>query len=305
MMHPASDLSVIITCYKEGELLHRAFESVHRQTVQGFQVILVNDCSPDALTDEICQEYSRLPHVSYIRHSSNQGLSGARNTGFEYMTGSIAMPLDADDTFPEDAVEKTLAAFNTFPAADMVFGDYALLNIGYEITEVISCADLADEKRVLNPYKLAANWKLMGQSPCKKTLWQKVNGYSPEFTNTVQDVDFWRRACLAGFEGRYIPSVIYHWRRLETGMNHSVSEENYLPLRIKSLPFYHRFNPEYGKEMRAYIFRYYSSRLMHKELAEFVRRESNHFTLREKLKTKFMQFPLWFKVARKIKNSLP
>lgn len=302
MRYTAQDISVIITCYKEGELLRHAFDSLNKQTLPGFRVVLVNDCSPDPLTNRICEELAQNSEVTYVRHEKNLGLSGARNTGFSAMTNEIGMPLDADDTLPNDAVEKTLAMFNAHPTADMVFGDYALLNEAYETTEVIFCAELTKENTFLDPYKLAVNYKLMGQSPCKKSLWQRINGYSPEFSNTVQDVDFWRRACLAGFEGRYIPSVIYHWRRLDTGMNNSVTEENYLPLRIKSLPFYDRFHPAYGKQMRAYIYRYFSARLMQRELAEFVKQEKSHFSFCQKLKVECMRFPLLYKVGRKLKN---
>ena len=302
MRYTAQDISVIITCYKEGELLRHAFDSLHKQTLLGFRIVLVNDCSPDQHTNRICEELAQHPQVTYVRHEKNMGLSGARNTGFSAMTNEIAMPLDADDTLPNDAVEKTLETFNEHPSADMVFGDYALLNDAYEITERISCADLTEGNTLFDPYKLAVNYKLMGQSPCKKSLWHRINGYSPEFSNTVQDVDFWRRACLAGFEGRYIPSVIYHWRRLDTGMNNSVTEENYLPLRIKSLPFYDRFHPAYGKQMRDYIYRYFSARLMHRELAAFVKQEKKHFSFGQQLKAKGMRFPLLYKVGRKLKN---
>ena len=85
-------------------------------------------------------------------------------------------------------------------------------------------------------------------------------------------------------------------------MNHSVSEENYLPLRIKSLPFYDRFNPEYGIEMRRYIYRYYSSRLMYKELSEFVKKESIFFSMLQKAKVSLMRYKFPYKILRRIKN---
>jgi len=163
--YQASDISILITCYKEGELLLRAIESVQNQSVQGFEVIVINDCSPDPKTNEICQNLKAQAYV-VIFHLENGGLSAARNTAFETMSGKIAIPLDADDTLPTDAVKHTLAAMNETPDADMVFGDYLLISDDNGNSERIECSDLTSSVRLLDPEKLARNWKLMGTSPC-------------------------------------------------------------------------------------------------------------------------------------------
>jgi len=297
-----SDISILITCYKEGDLLLRAIESVKNQSFQGFEVIIINDCSPDLRTNDICHQLKNEGFKVVFRES-NGGLSQARNTGFQNMSGKIAMPLDADDTLPNDAVAHTINTFNKFPYTDMIFGDYLLINEKGEISEKVSCKDIRTEDYSLDPYKLARNWKLMGQSPCSKELWQKVNGYSLEFSNTVQDVDFWRRALLSGTVGKYVPHVLYHWHRTESGMNNSVSEEQYLPLRLASLPFYDQFNPDYGIHIRNYIYRYYSSRLMAQEINEFIKNQGEFFSLSQRIKGKLMRFKFCYKLCRKVNSS--
>jgi glycosyltransferase involved in cell wall biosynthesis len=64
MIYSAKDITIIITCYKEGELLRRAVASVANQTMQGFSILLINDCSPDALTNAICDELAALDGVT-------------------------------------------------------------------------------------------------------------------------------------------------------------------------------------------------------------------------------------------------
>jgi len=302
--YSASDISVILTCYSEGRLILRALDSLRNQSVQGFQIIVVNDASNHEETNQITEQLKGQPNITIVRHEINKGLSGARNTGFQTMQNDIAMPLDADDTLPEDAIEKTLAAFNRHPDADMIFGDYLVVPNEGEASNLVSCANLSQGNRELNAAALAGNWILMGTSPCKKALWSKINGYSMEFSNTVQDVDFWRRAALAGLKGYYAGAVLYHWHRSDTGMNNQVREEDYLPLRIKSLPFYDRFNPEYGLEMRQYVYRYYSARLLSQPLLDFLKQEGNYFSAIQKVKAQLMRAPVLYKALRRLKTAL-
>jgi glycosyltransferase involved in cell wall biosynthesis len=302
--YTASDISVILTCYSEGKLILRALDSLRNQSVQGFQIILVNDASTHEETNQITEQLKGHPNISIVQHSINKGLSGARNSGFQTMQNDISMPLDADDTLPEDAIEKTLAAFNRHPDADMIFGDYLIFSNEGESSNVVSCANISQDNMELNAAALASNWILMGTSPCKKALWLKINGYSLEFSNTVQDVDFWRRAALAGLKGYYAVALLYHWHRSDTGMNNQVREEDYLPLRIKSLPFYDRFNPEYGLEMRQYIYRYYSARLLRQPLLDFLKQEAAYFSAVQKAKVQLMRAPVLYKALRRLKTAL-
>ncbi len=290
----------MITCYREGDLLLRAIESLRNQTIQGFEILVINDSSPDERTNEICRKLQQ-DGIRVIFRTTNGGLSEARNTGFKEMRGSIAMPLDADDTLPANAVSSTLDAFINNPDVDMVFGDYLIID---ELNNSIriDCSDLAKQKNSLDPKRLARNWKLIGTTPCKKKLWETIEGYSIQYANTVQDVDFWRRALLKGIKGKYIPELLYHWYRSDSGMNNSVTEEQYLPLRLASLPFYDRFHPEYGIEIRQYIYRYFASRLSYTELNKFVTEERMFFSEYAIFKVKLMRFKNLYKLLRKIKN---
>ena len=302
MPYTPQDITVLITCYKEGELLRRAFDSLQRQTVQGFQVILVNDCSPDPLTNQICEELAEIDNVTYLKLDTNGGSSVARNAGLAIAKCSLLVPLDGDDSIPPDLLSIVLESFNHNPEISFLFGDYNLCIPETGAEKVVDCGFLADESGRLNPYELAKKWELLGQIPYKIELWEKLGGYKVEFSRTFEDVVFWREAIMAGFSGLYIPKPIYNWFRSEKGKNASLSEDEFFPVRVHSLPFYDRFNPEYGKEMRRYIYRYYAQRLMHKELAEFVRRESDSFSLVQILKAKLMNFPVLYKAGRKIKN---
>jgi hypothetical protein len=85
-------------------------------------------------------------------------------------------------------------------------------------------------------------------------------------------------------------------------MNNNVKESDYVLLRIDSLPFYDKFNTAYGAKMRDYIYRYFSSRLMAKELNYFLKTEKHYFSFWQRLKAMGLYFKLFYIILRKIKN---
>jgi glycosyltransferase involved in cell wall biosynthesis len=99
-------VSVIIPCYNHGQYLPQAIESVLNQTQQNTEIIVVDDGSTDN-TPDVCKNY---PGVKYVR-TNRLGLSGARNTGIRYSTGSFLVFLDADDYLYPDALKINLTYF--------------------------------------------------------------------------------------------------------------------------------------------------------------------------------------------------
>jgi glycosyltransferase involved in cell wall biosynthesis len=301
--YSVQDITVIITCYKEGELLRRAMASVKAQTVQGFFIILVNDCSPDALTNSICEELAKTPAVKYMRLEKNGGSAVARNAAINNCTTDLIVPLDGDDELSVNVISVALKYFNLRPNADFLFGDYMIKVPETESSMLVSCAHLADDSGLLSGEALARDWILLGQSPYKREVWEKVKGFKEEFSHTYEDLVFWRDAIMAGMQGLYVKQVIYTWHRSERGKNASLDEHAFLPVRIHGLPFYDRFYPSYGHEIRQYIYRYYSARLMASELNAFLKlHHQNAFNRLQKFKARLMYIKPLYVLLRQIAN---
>ncbi len=98
-------ISVIIPVYKVEDTLHRCVDSVLRQTFTDFEIILVDDGSPDNCP-KICDAYKEKNDQVKVIHQPNGGLSNARNTGLSIARGSYVMFLDSDDYLTDDALEK-------------------------------------------------------------------------------------------------------------------------------------------------------------------------------------------------------
>ncbi len=114
---PEPLVSVIIPVYNVLPYLREALDSVINQTYQNLEIIIVDDGSTDG-SGAVCDEYRTDPRVKVI-HQENRGLSGARNTGLDLMTGEYVSFLDSDDAFRSDAIEYFLNVL-TRENADMV-----------------------------------------------------------------------------------------------------------------------------------------------------------------------------------------
>ena len=94
--------SIIIPCYKEDEeIFRRCLDSIKNQTLQPYEVICVDDCSPID-TPKIAKEYG----FTYIRHEKNLNNGGARNTGIRNATGDYLVFVNADDYLIPEALEE-------------------------------------------------------------------------------------------------------------------------------------------------------------------------------------------------------
>lgn len=78
-----AEISVIVPIYKVEKYIKRCIDSILTQTFRDFELILVDDGSPDKC-GQICEEYARKDERIVVLHRENGGLSAARNTGIEW-----------------------------------------------------------------------------------------------------------------------------------------------------------------------------------------------------------------------------
>lgn len=76
-------ISVIVPVYKVEPFLHRCVDSILKQSFQDFELILVDDGSPDNC-GAICEEYAAKDSRIHVIHQQNAGLSAARNSGIDW-----------------------------------------------------------------------------------------------------------------------------------------------------------------------------------------------------------------------------
>lgn len=89
-------ISVIVPVYKAEKYLHRCVDSILAQTFTDFEVLLINDGSPDNC-GAICDEYAQKDSRVRVFHKENGGVSSARNIGIDKADGDWIVFIDSDD----------------------------------------------------------------------------------------------------------------------------------------------------------------------------------------------------------------
>ena len=98
-------VSVIVPVYKAEKWLHRCVDSILAQTMEDFELLLIDDGSPDR-SGEICDEYAKKDKRVKVIHQENKGSVGARNAGLSVAKGKYLAFVDSDDYVKEDMLDK-------------------------------------------------------------------------------------------------------------------------------------------------------------------------------------------------------
>lgn len=113
-------ISVVLPVYNVEEYLRQCLDSLANQTFEDFEVICVNDGSGDSSLS-ILEEYASEDERFKIISQENKGLSGARNTGMDYIKGRYLLFLDSDDWLELNALELLYNHANALNSEMVIF----------------------------------------------------------------------------------------------------------------------------------------------------------------------------------------
>lgn len=126
-------VTTVIPCFNTAATLEAAVASVLDQGDIGVEIVLVDDCSTDRKTFELCQELAaRHPNVSVLRHPENAGPGPARNTGMRRVRSEFVCFLDADDTYLPGFFTAALRHFRQNPSISAVMTGIELVDCPHE-----------------------------------------------------------------------------------------------------------------------------------------------------------------------------
>ena len=114
--------SIIIPVYRVEEYLEKCVDSILAQTCQDFELLLIDDGSPDG-SGAICDRYA-ASHPNQVRalHQPNGGAGAARNRGIELAQGDYLLFVDGDDWLAPNLLEDLSASIAATPADLYLFG---------------------------------------------------------------------------------------------------------------------------------------------------------------------------------------
>ena len=140
--------SVIVPVYKVEEYLPSCIESVLNQTFSDFELILVDDGSPDACP-QICDDYKAEDERIKVIHKQNGGLASARRAGIKVAEGDYVFNLDSDDLIQNDTLECAYKIINE-TNCEIVSFSYNWVKNGKTVNITDDCIDegLYDEENI-------------------------------------------------------------------------------------------------------------------------------------------------------------
>jgi len=198
-------VSVIIPSYNTAQYIGDTLESVFAQRFRDFEVIVVNDGSPD--TAQLESVLAKHQHRIHYLKQKNRGISGARNTGIRKARGQFLAFLDSDDIWLPEFLSEELKFFADNPSFDMVcadcvyFGNTELADTTWQILDFID--NPATFKKLLPTHGGAfASFALLKRETVLKV------GFFDEGLLLLEDYEYWLRLLYRGGKLAYLRKVL-------------------------------------------------------------------------------------------------
>jgi len=203
-------VSVIVPAYRVTESIAATLDSVLAQTFTDYEIIVVNDGSPD--TEEL--ESVLAPYrdrIVYLRQE-NQGLSGARNTGIRAARGKYIAPLDADDMWDPEHLAAQVAVLEAEPSIDFVYADARIFGDLPEAGKTVM--DLCPSAGEVTFERLVARQCTVHVcvTVCRREALIRAGLFDPDLRR-VEDIDMWLRISRQRHRIVYQRRVLGSYRR--------------------------------------------------------------------------------------------
>lgn len=202
-------VSLILPVYNGERFLARCLDTVLAQSLTDFEVICINDVTPDDSQDIIDQYVAKDPRVKSIIHEVNKGHGPARNTGIKASLGEFIFHIDPDDTIPANSLEILYKVAQEY-GSDLVRGCYERIENGKTVKVLGKIYPKAAYNtnifRDKNLQRIpSGHWLGLYRS----TIFKKV--FYPEDVNFAYDMVFLAKAYIAAEKISAIPDIVYYY----------------------------------------------------------------------------------------------
>ena len=203
-------VSVIVPAYGAAQYIAATLDSVLAQTFKDYEIIVVNDGSPDSEELERVLEPYR-DRIVYLRQE-NQGVSAARNTGIRVARGEYIAPLDADDMWDPEHLAAQLAVLETDSSIDVAYADARIFGDVPEAGRTVmdlspSAGEVTFERLVTCQCTVP-----LCVSVVRRSTLLRAGLFDPALRR-AEDFDLWLRIVRQGGRIVYQRRVLGHYRR--------------------------------------------------------------------------------------------
>lgn len=228
-MEGSIKFSVLVPVYKVEKYIDECIQSVLNQTYQNFELILVDDGSPDR-SGQICDEYAAKDSRIKVFHKENGGLMSARRYGIAKAGGDYYVFLDSDDYIALNSLEILERNISQTGADCVVFGIEWNKGQG---TEYIRCNEaycgklIRDKAYVLNIVMNDSSYNSLCRK-CTKASCFDGRDFSPYYHISSGEDRIQSTEILENAESFFfISDTLYSYRVNATSITHTINYDGY------------------------------------------------------------------------------
>jgi glycosyltransferase involved in cell wall biosynthesis len=207
MAQPAPSVSVVIPAYGHAAFIAETLASVFRQSFRDFEIIVINDGSPDHTAD-VLRPFVESGRIRYYEQP-NAGQAAARNSGLQQANGEFIAFLDDDDVWPEDKLAWQIRCLRARPQAVAAYGFAHLTGNGQDFRRPVAAGPSGPIKDSL----LCGNFIVSPGQVLMRTRDLRAVGGFDETVRGADDWDLWLRLADRGsfeYEERCALRYRYH-----------------------------------------------------------------------------------------------
>jgi glycosyltransferase involved in cell wall biosynthesis len=206
---PSPLVSVIVPAYNVAEFIGDALNSVLAQTFSDYEIIVINDGSPDteALERALAPYMSRIVYIK----TENQGVSAARNTAIRAARGSLLAFLDGDDIWLAHYLEVQVKMIQDDPTIDVLYPNVLMFGEGSATGEEFM-THCPSKGPVTFESLLSQECNVSNCSIARRDAIFRAGLYD-ESLRSVEDFDLWLRVIKTGGRIAYHRDVLARYRR--------------------------------------------------------------------------------------------
>ena len=224
-------VSIIIPTYNRAFYLKLTLDSIIQQTFQDFEIIVVDDGTPNDDNFLLCKQYEK---IRYIKIENSGGPAKPRNTGIKQAKGKYLAFTDDDDVWQVDKLEKQVEKLENNPEFGLVHCYCQTIDGNGNLQDkIIGRPGDPNVKHGNVALRMMGNWTLMTSSVLiQKNVVDKVGLFNEKMPPAGEDAEYWIR-CSFFTQFYYIDEPLVHYRIHTNNISKDNSSSFYLSIYMK------------------------------------------------------------------------
>ncbi len=199
----SNEVTVVIPCYNDGVYIIEALQSVFAQTILPNKIYIVDDGSNTETKGVLRKINNDRVEILY---QQNQGVCTARNYGINKATTKYILTLDADDSFENTFIGKSVNILDNNTEVGVVCCFYKEFGEGVVNKDIIK-----PQGRTVTDFLTKNNG--VASALFRKECWVEVGGYDTQFENGYEDWDFWLSILRNSWKMEIIKESLFNYRK--------------------------------------------------------------------------------------------